>query len=226
MFQTKLDLFWFDHNLHLKFWYASQPTVTEGRNNTPTPDTTFKPKSTLSSLCNNATLMTFTKKVDHDIEKLFSCTKHDPTHNLSKKEHVLLDELSTNDDIILRSADKGGAIVILDKHKCISEAHHQLNNTTYYQKLTHNPLKTMTAEFHSFLNQAKDEGWISVYELVFLQCEYPTTPTFSLLPKVHKEPKDNPLGQPIISANNSLTEPASQQIDHFIKPLVPLLPSY
>lgn len=49
---------------------------------------------------------------------------------------------------------------------------------------------------------------------------------FYLLPKVHKEPKDNPPGRPIISGNGTLTEPASKYIDHFIKPLVKKLPSY
>lgn len=43
---------------------------------------------------------------------------------------------------------------------------------------------------------------------------------------VHKEPMDSPSDRPVISANGSLTESASQYIDYFIKALVPLLPSY
>lgn len=47
-----------------------------------------------------------------------------------------------------------------------------------------------------------------------------------MLPKVHKEPRDNPPSRPIVAANGSLTEPASQFIDHFLKPYVQKLPSY
>lgn len=48
----------------------------------------------------------------------------------------------------------------------------------------------------------------------------------SILPKVHKEPKDNPPGRPIVAANGTLTEPASQFIDYYLKPYVHRLPSY
>lgn len=43
---------------------------------------------------------------------------------------------------------------------------------------------------------------------------------------MHKEPKDNPPGRPIISGNGTLTEPATKYIDYFLKPLVRKLPSF
>lgn len=41
---------------------------------------------------------------------------------------------------------------------------------------------------------------------------------FYILPEIHKEP--------IVSANGTLTEPASQNIDYFLKPFVHELQSY
>lgn len=70
-----------------------------------------------------------------------------------------------------------------------------------------------------------EANWISKQEHDFLICEHPRTPTLSMLPKIHKS-LDKPPGRPIISANGSLTEPVSQFIDCFIKPLAQQLPSY
>lgn len=48
---------------------------------------------------------------------------------------------------------------------------------------------------------------------------------FYMLPKVHKD-LENPPGRPIISGNDSITEPASKYVDYFIKLFVTDLPSY
>lgn len=37
---------------------------------------------------------------------------------------------------------------------------------------------------------------------------------------------ENPPGRPIISGNESITEPASQFVDFFIKPFISELPSF
>ena len=50
--------------------------------------------------------------------------------------------------------------------------------------------------------------------------------SFYLLPKIHKEPFDNPPGRPIISGIGTLTEQASKFIDFYIKPYVQKLPSF
>lgn len=46
-----------------------------------------------------------------------------------------------------------------------------------------------------------------------------------MLPKIHKN-LENPPGRPIISGNESITEPASKFVDSFIKPIVCKLPSF
>ncbi|KAF7642341.1 hypothetical protein LDENG_00259770 [Lucifuga dentata] len=173
----------------------------------------------------NATLTAFTKKVDFDIENLFSTPGKTVRENLTKLQKQALDCLAKNESIITKPADKGGAVVVMDKDKYIEEALRQLNNPEYYHKLSSNPLSNTQEKLRGMLTTAKEEGWITKQEHDFLWCEHPRIPTFYMLPKVHKN-VESPLGRPIISSNGSLTEPASQFVDFHIKPLAQQLPSY
>jgi hypothetical protein len=47
--------------------------------------------------------------------------------------------LKTDNDLIVKPADKGGAIVIWPKDAYLAEAYRQLNDSNHYQKLTHDP---------------------------------------------------------------------------------------
>ena len=62
-----------------------------------------------------------------------------PKDYLTKGEQKVLEALSKRDDIIITNADKGGAIVIMDIDKYISEAQRQLNDKNNYKKLQTDP---------------------------------------------------------------------------------------
>ena len=62
-----------------------------------------------------------------------------PIDNLTNGEQKTPKELSKRDDIIIINADKGGAIIIMDIEKYISEAQRQLNDKNNYKKLQTNP---------------------------------------------------------------------------------------
>ena len=49
--------------------------------------------------------------------------------NLSKAEYRAIKELSNNTNIIIKPADKGGAVVILDKKDYLAEGYKQLSDT-------------------------------------------------------------------------------------------------
>ena len=57
-------------------------------------------------------------------------------HNLTKGEQKALDELSKRDDIIITNAAKGGAIVITDIDKYITEAQFHPNDNNNYKNFT------------------------------------------------------------------------------------------
>lgn len=85
-FDTKIDLFRFYRNLHLKVWYKLNPSLRLKchRSNRYI----FKPKSVCCPLDQNATLNAFLKKVNFDVEQLFA-EKNRTSYqsNLSKKEN-------------------------------------------------------------------------------------------------------------------------------------------
>ena len=54
--------------------------------------------------------------------------------NLTKEEYKAIRSLNKNKDIIIKPADKGSAIVILNKQSCINEGQRQLHNTHFYEE--------------------------------------------------------------------------------------------
>ena len=55
--------------------------------------------------------------------------------NLSREETEALKELKNNRKIIIKPADKGSAVVILDREQYLWEGYRQLNDKHYYLKL-------------------------------------------------------------------------------------------
>lgn len=158
-------------------------------------------------------------------------TKH--THqNLSKQEFKALNELKRSPDIIIKKADKGGGIVIMDRDLYIAEGLRHLKNTTYYKPLQE-PIYTesaslITEQLTSLLNH----GLINEKQYTYLSPPSNLKPRqFYLLPKIHKDrskwPNAHmPEGRPIVSDINSESYRVSEYIDYFLKPLATLHEAY
>ena len=58
-----------------------------------------------------------------------------PYNNLTKNERTSMKELCEREDVVIKKADKGGAVVIVDVKDHIKEAEQQPNNTENYRKL-------------------------------------------------------------------------------------------
>jgi len=137
-------------------------------------ETHFRPKSTFMPYINNATLNTFSTKVTYDVNKLFTPDKKtQQNYNLSRDEKEALKCLSTNNEIVIKRADKGGAVVVWGRDQYITEAMRQLDNREYYQPLPSNPIEQIKSELEEMLEHAKSEDWISKKEHDFLQCKCP-----------------------------------------------------
>ena len=144
---------------------------------------------------------------------MFEGQKKIRQHNLTKSESEALKWLSDRDDIIIKSADKGGAVVVWGKEQYISEALRQLENNQYYSVPPANPLNKMKRELEELLNTAMNQNWISKKEHDYYA-------------NIHASRLSTCSPRPIISGNESITEPASKFVDFFIKPFVTKLPSY
>uniref|UniRef100_A0A667X0K7 Uncharacterized protein n=1 Tax=Myripristis murdjan TaxID=586833 RepID=A0A667X0K7_9TELE len=128
--------------------------------------------------------------------------------NISILERKALSELQNNPKILIKPADKGGAVVVQNTKDYLTEAYRQLGDSSFYRQLPHNPVETFVEERDSILNRALEKQWITKKQFEFLKVEYPMTPVFYLLPKIHKR-LVNPPGRPIVASKNSLSEPLS-----------------
>lgn len=225
-FKLKVDSYKFFRQLHLKHFFHAKAMGESTGSVGPYVFDKFKKKSTfMPPGAPNATLATFAKLVEKDIDKTISVANKKTKYNITVPERKALNELKENTDIILKSADKGGGIVLQNTKDYVAEAMRQLTDPNFYEQLGQNPVDTYMNERDTILNNALENNWLTKSQFDFLKSEHPVTPVFYLLPKIHKR-LDNPPGRPIVASKDSLTENLSQYVDHFLKEIVTCLPSY
>ena len=123
-------------------------------------------------------------------------TKRPNFANLTQEERTALQDLRQRNGIIIKPADKGGAVVVWKCDLYIQEANRQLSDDRFYQRLDADPIQQ---DQKIVKNTIKD--MIASCELPptakHLVVTTPRTSRFYMLPKIHKP--NNP-GRPIVSA--------------------------
>ena len=151
---------------------------------------------------------------------------HKPAHdNLSNNERKAIAELQANKNIVIKPADKGSAVVVMNRKDYIAEGIKQLSDPRFYHKVDTNLTKTHNDIVKEFVNKLHNNGEIDDKCQEYLAYEEAKTSRFYMLPKIHKGTTPPP-GRPIVSANSSPTERISEFVDFFLNPLVPSIPSY
>ena len=148
--------------------------------------------------------------------------------NLSPGERKALFDLSHDENIIIKKADKSSSIVIMNRSDYIQEVERQLKNEKYYEQLNEDPSENLATDIKNTVeNIAQKERKGDLNNLVTTGAR---TPQFYVLPKIHKEHNETfPIGypgRPIVSACNSYTENISGFIDEILQPHVKNLGSY
>ena len=107
--------------------------------------------------------------------------------NITRLEVDAINKLKANHDIVIKGADKGGAIVVMDHNLYELEGLRQLTNTHYYKEIDR-PLATETVTLlQNTLYDIYRSGFLSEKQLRYLSPEVPEkSRPFYLLPKVHK----------------------------------------
>jgi len=145
--------------------------------------------------------------------------------NLTHSEKIALNDISNDDSIIIKPADKGGATVIMNKTSYLNEAYRQLNNTNYYSKLETPLWQNNVESINTTLKELLNDGYINHKQFKFLQAnDSDRQRTFYLLPKIHKPREkwpqtDMPEGRPIVSDCGSESYRISQFIDSHVRPI-------
>lgn len=145
------------------------------------------------------------------------------THNLTQAERASIRTLNSRTDIVIKPADKGGAIVILNKEDYLNEGFKQLNSTDFYKELPNDPTETYTTKITQTLTSLLNNGEISEDMHKAMKPTYPKPGRFYTLPKIHKP--GNP-GRPIVSGIDTVTERISSFVNFLIMSLPPKAPSY
>ena len=108
-------------------------------------------------------------------------------HNLTKGERLGLTELSKNPEIVIKKADKGSAVVIMNTTDYLREGYRQLSDPNFYQKLREDPTERVSAKIADTLTEMKSLNLITEKNLDYLNMSNTSEGLFYLLPKIHKK---------------------------------------
>ena len=142
--------------------------------------------------------------------------------NLTLGEMGALRSLKQRDDIIIKPADKGGAVVVWSRDLYINEALRQLSTLHHYTPLADSQLTADKTKTFKTIKTEIDDGNLP-YSGHLLKVQTPRQPYFYMLPKIHKIASP---GRPIVSACSCPTEHISQYLDSVFNPMVSNLPSF
>lgn len=177
-----------------------------------------------------------------------SITKHpllpneNKRKNITKNEELALRRLQTDTSVVIKEADKGGAIIIMDSDYYGKLVNEQLGDQTFYLEIQSNMDKQTLRRLNNLVS--KHEPSLTDKETDYLTNFESRTSNFYGLPKVHKSkqiqsavneqnreyitmnaPTDLKL-RPIIAGPTCPTNRLSNFIDIILKPLCSCVPSF
>ena len=137
-------------------------------------------------------------------------------------EPEYLRSLKSRQDIVIKPADKGGAVTVWRRDLYIAEGERQLHDQVSYRSESESTLARDTKLISKIINKEIREGKLPPKAKLMINNQ-PKQSRFYLLPKIHKA---NTPGRPIVSACGCPTEQISQYLDFVLQPLVQSLPTY
>ena len=145
--------------------------------------------------------------------------------NLTQCQQKIVNDLKTNQNIVIVNADKGLGAVVLNSKNYYAEADLLLADESTYERTPQHCLLDLENEISHQLGVILDnhKDFIDAKDVKgFLSC-FPFKPAkFHLLPKLHKTftAVGQPKCRPIVSSIGYCTSPASRYVDHHLKQYV------
>lgn len=144
----------------------------------------------------------------------------------SRSFYKLMKKLIRNKNIIIKPADKGSSLIIMNKDNYLEEANRQFNNKLHYRRIQTTVAKESILTLNKILVHLHYGGFMTKKHFEYLKpnAKDHRERRFYLLPKIHKKkqkwPKENmPQGRPVVSDCNSETYRAAELLDNFLNPL-------
>ncbi|CAJ0943929.1 unnamed protein product [Ranitomeya imitator] len=171
---------------------------------------------------------TYVDFVKQDVKSVLESIEQGQIHvkqNLTRDEHLALVSLKNNRQLIIKPADKGGSIVVLDRDYYMQEIRTQLSDLGTYRLVSSNPTFDIARVIKGFIDHHLQEGSIDEKLGDYLFNQHPVLPVFYTLPKIHKH-STRPPGRPIVASTNSLLSPLAITLEKILSPLVPRIKSF
>jgi hypothetical protein len=170
----------------------------------------------------NLEAMILANELDFNKRPIYKPTR---CRNLTQGEVRAMQALSQNHKVVIKPADKGQAMCVLNREDYLKEGYRQLSDSEAYQKVEGDLTNKHMKEVQVLVEEAYQNGEIHETVKEYLTDSVCKTPNLYLLPKIHKGKKPPP-GRPVVSGNNGPTEKISQFVDHFLNPSVKDIKSY
>ena len=183
------------------------------------------------------------RKMSENLEKM--PIKQGPIHsNISYEEREALKRLSKDKDIVIKKADKGGNIIVMDTSYYVKKVTDTLNDTDVYKKCKMKAIKTSMNKVKSFLSKNKKYLDKNNFESNYIGNFDYVASSFYGLPKIHKnekiqkimktaneisvklDPPEDLSFRFITAGPNSPTSKLSEFLDIILKPFLSVIPSY
>ena len=145
--------------------------------------------------------------------------------NLAPSLRKALQSLARDEDIVIKPADKGGSIVIMNKGDYEQACLNLLEDTDFYEEVLTDPNPVYKESFMQAAEDLYNQNLITSFERKMLE-KGVRTPMFYGLPKIHSDYTDFPPLRPICSGYDSCSVRFSELIDTFLKAAAKKTDSY
>eukprot|EP00111_Clytia_hemisphaerica_P014126 TCONS_00041609-protein len=206
----------FTNRIFTKYFFSKKPSK---------PKLLYRTKQWKPPIPNNRTLKAYIRKTKFEINRFIQKNKNRSLkQNLNPHETKTLKRLSQNKNIEIKPADKGGALVIMNKTCYKSKVFDHLNDEKSYELIKEEQTSDLKTNIEAFLTTIAYHYHIDKNTFEYLiPPNKPRIGLFYITPKIHK-PKIP--GRPIVSAVNSVTENISEFLTKCVQPLTLTLKSF
>ena len=155
--------------------------------------------------------------------KLLELTPGKYKSNISRSERKALNKLSHDSSIVIRQADKGSGITILDSSQYVREGRQHLSDNTTYEQIDFDYTTALSARINITLKELYKQKFISeeTYLTLRRNPDEVRIQQIYFLRKIHKHPHEI---RPIVSGIRGPTEFVSAFVDQILKPYLSSCP--
>ena len=197
----KEELEKFGRFLRLKWFYRNEEST--GVYNL------FRPKSKFNPKGKDAAIEIYLSRLEEEILALDTRLSYS---NLTREERQAIKSLKEDPNIVIKSADKGSAVVVWDREDYLQEASNQLGDTSTYEEVFGDCVSPLIATIQDCLLKISSRGDVPKQTMEYFLVDNPRLGRFYLLPKIHKRLHSVP-GRPVISNSGYFTENISAFVD-------------